>query len=136
MFLFPENENINCACILYNLITDGQHIMLRFIYICMNKLQNPCIIMIWKVCLPHFAVRGYIVSCESYIYIHIKDKNKKYTSLQCRCVDKYLHQYRCRCFFAILLSRSIIFIDGQVAKWLEHLTAVRNIDGSSRTLGS
>ena len=26
--------------------------------------------------------------------------------------------------------------DGRVAKWLERLTAVRNIDGSSQTLGS
>ena len=30
----------------------------------------------------------------------------------------------------------ILYLCGRVAKWLERLAAVRNIDGSSRTLGS
>ena len=35
-----------------------------------------------------------------------------------------------------VLKQKVIEHHGRVAKWLEPLTAVQNIDGASRTLGS
>ena len=43
------------------------------------------------------------------------------------------------CSIAVQLNVNIYkytYIDGRMVKWLERLTAVRNIDGSSPTLGS
>ena len=35
----------------------------------------------------------------------------------------------------VLLMMMLVLLDGRVAKWLEHLTAERNVDDSSQTLG-